>query len=204
MARDTERSHRGAEARHRLRVVALLVVCGIGETSCCACPRPGFAGVPEAPVRSKDLALPLTPDGADDLVRYLADPMPTRGTLPEDLDESVLVPVRARYAPLLARLAESRPAEADLGEGGAWAGLFDAPVWPLVVHDARIEGETVDAARVRGLFRDQFLFVFYWRRLESVACPPNGTAWRLGPNEAGRFSGLVVFPRPFAEATAAK
>lgn len=206
MARDMERPagrRTLVGTRARCAAAAILFAATAAEPACRACPRHGFAGVPEAVARSRDFALPLAPETADELVRYLAMPMPTRGTLPEDLDEPTLAPVRARYAALLALLVQRRPSAADLRERGAWAAPFDAPVWPVAVHDARVEGESLDADRVRGLFAGDFLFVFYWRRLAPASAPQRG-AWTLEPEDAGRFTGLVVFPRQYAEATAAK
>jgi len=203
--------------RFSSRVCIVLIGAGLSVLGCTyPCPRPGFVGIPEALERSPDFALPL---GAEDHQRLLGflvhgGRRPSRGWSPQDEDPGRLQRIQDTYGPLLVALTQQAPTPEDLRAGtGSLVRLFDDPRWLLAVHDARVETDPagafydLDPERARGLVKGDFVFAFYTRRLmplvvTAAQVPGLGqgehTIWALGNEQAGSYTGLVVFRKTFA------
>ncbi len=184
-----------------MRGFLAVVAAGGLAAGCCAggAPRPSFAGIPEAADRSEDLPLPLDAEARASLVDFLVNGgrRPGRGWSRDDVPAAERARAEVPYAPLLDRLASGPTTRADLAPGGAVAAFADEPGWVLAVHDARFSGEDLDSSRVRGFVRGDFLFAFYWRRLESGAAA-GGILWTPGPEVPDAFPGLVVVHKRLA------
>ena len=184
--------------------------------SCCICPTPGFAGVPELVDRSPDFALPLSSVDRERLLGFLfldGHP-PSDDWMSEDEDPAHIEPVEQEYGALLDELGKAAPTKEDLRRTtGRISKMFDNPESVLAVHDARIAEADLDRERVRGNVKGDFVFVFYWRRvipIEDDKLPPTpdgsgrAAGWYLDRESKGTFTGLLVFSKTMAIPTSAE
>lgn len=202
--------HDRPRRRSPATLLALAAAAALLAAGCCSSqPRavqPSFAGVPHALERSPDFPLPLTPAHRDQLLAFLASDGNRFQATEDPPDAPALNRARAEYGTVLDALAARAPLPADLRDGAAFRGLFDATLKPLTLHDARIGWDRGQLAAPRtadltGVIKGQFVFGFYWRRLIPGRGEPDAASdsWTLGPKDAnGAFAGLVVFHRSYA------
>jgi hypothetical protein len=201
-----------------LQWLITLVILSLSLAGCCgSIPRPGFVGVPEEVERSPDLSLPLSTEDTEILLAFLVNGgRPGRGWSLDGAEPMRVEAVRQQYALLISALSREAPATDALRQStGEIARLFDDPDWVLSVHDARVSRDEgggfydLDSGLARAFVKDRFVFAFYQRKLNPMVCSPGtsghgGTLWVLAPEQSGRFTGLVIFPRVFAVPTPAE